>query len=98
MASTGRLPVSWSAMGSDADRGIAPESLEAGLTYRVDHKNAQLRRSFRTVGTFVAIEPRPPAEAGGDPITVLVFEVKPRFGKPGRQVVDVSHIQSISEA
>lgn len=85
-------------MGDDADRGIDPETLEPGRVYQVDHKHAQLRRSFRTVGTFVAIEPRPPAETGGDPITVLVLEVKPRFGKPGRQVVDVSHIQSISEA
>jgi hypothetical protein len=85
-------------MGDDAGRGIDPHTLESGRTYRVDHKNAQLRRSFRTVGTFVATEARPPAETGGDPITVLVFEVKPRFGKPGRQVVDVSHIQSISEA
>jgi hypothetical protein len=84
-------------MGEDTDRGIAPESLEPGHTYRVDHKHVQLRRTFRLIGTYVGTEQRPPYEAGGEPVTVLVFEVKPRFGKPGRQVVDVSQVQSIGE-
>lgn len=65
--------------------------------YQVDHKHVRLRRSFRMIGTYVGTEQRPPAEAGDAPITVLVFEVKPRFGKPARQVVDVSQLQSIIE-
>jgi hypothetical protein len=85
-------------MGDEAGRGIDPETLEPGRAYHVDHKHEQLRRSFRLVGTFVSREQRPAKEAGGEPVAVLVFEVKPRFGKPGRQVVEVSHIQSIREA
>jgi len=84
-------------MGDDADRGIAPASLEPGRLYRVDHKHEQLRRSFRLIGTYVGTEQRSPAETGGEPKAVVVFEVKPRFGKPGRQVVDVAQIQFIEE-
>jgi hypothetical protein len=84
-------------MGDDVKAGIHPDALEPGHVYRVDHKHERLRRSFRTEGTFIGKEQRPPEEGGGEPVTVLVFEVKPRFGKPGRQVIAVSTIQTIVE-
>ena len=84
-------------MGGDPSQEIDPADLEPGRTYRVDHKHERLRRSFRLIGTFVAREQRPAEERGDEPVDVLVFEVKPRFGKPGRQVVEVSAIQSIIE-
>lgn len=85
-------------MGGDSSQEIDPANLEPGRTYRVDHKHVRLRRSFRLVGTFVAHEQRPPEEGGDEPVDVLVFEVKPHFGKPGHQVVEVSAIQSINES
>ena len=84
-------------MGENAGHGIEPESLVPGRIYRVDHRHVRLRRTFRMVGSYVGMETRPPAEPGGEPLAVLVFEVKPRFGKPGRQIVDVTQIQLIEE-
>jgi hypothetical protein len=71
------------------------DQLEIGRRYRVDHKHERLRRSFRTEGMLVAIE-EPSADEGeeaGD--HVLVIEVKPRFGKPAEQRVDVATVTAI---
>jgi hypothetical protein len=86
-------------MGQKANRGIDPADLEPGHTYQVDYKHVRLRRSFRAVGTYIGAEQRPPAEDEDEdgPVDTLVFEVKPRFGKPGRQPIDVSTIQAIVE-
>jgi len=84
-------------MGQKPNRGIDPADLEPGRTYQVDYKHVRLRRSFRTVGPFIGAEQRPPEEDEDEPVDILVFEVKPRFGKAARQPIDVSLIQAIVE-
>ncbi len=74
---------------------IDPASLQPGVRYRVDHKDARLRRSFRFVGTFLGPEER---TQEGEVRQVLVFELKPRFGKPARQPVDPETITGIEPA
>jgi hypothetical protein len=82
-------------MTGDAEGPIDLDSLEPGRSYRVDYKHERLRRSFRCVGTYLGAEERPSPEPGGDPVRVLVFEVKPRFGKPASQPIEVATIQAI---
>lgn len=84
-------------MGRDEKRGIDPADLEPGHTYQVDYKHVRLRRSFRAVGVFIGAEQRPPQDDEEEPVDVLVFEVKPRFGKPARLPIDVPAIQAINE-
>jgi hypothetical protein len=79
---------------SDGD-SIDPATLEPGHRYRVDHKDARLRRSFRFDGTFLGSQER---TQDGVVSKVLVFEVKPRFGKPAHQPVDPATITSIEPA
>jgi hypothetical protein len=78
--------------GSDS---IDPATLEPGRRYRVDHKDARLRRSFRFVGTFLGPQDQ---TREGVATRVLVFEVKPRFGPPTRQPVDPATITQIISA
>jgi hypothetical protein len=83
-------------MTAHAYHGIDPDLLEPGHAYRVDYKHERLRRSFRLKGTFVGRDVRP-IEEEGEPVDVLVFEVKPRFGEPAEQAVGLSTLQSIEE-
>jgi hypothetical protein len=82
-------------MDQEAGRTIDPDALEAGRAYRVDHKNERLRRSFRFTGTFLGREER---SADGETAWFLLFEIKPRFGKPARQPVELSTILAIEPA
>jgi hypothetical protein len=84
-------------MGQDEKRGIDPADLEPGHAYQVDYKHVRLRRSFRAVGVYLGAEQRPPEEDEDEPVDILVFEVKPRFGKPARLPIDVPTIQAINE-
>jgi hypothetical protein len=70
-------------------------SLEVGRRYRVDRKDQMLRRSFRFTGTLTAIESSP---AGSEPDTPgwLTFEVKPRFGRPTLQRVDIATLLALT--
>ena len=77
------------------DATIVPDELEPGQSYRVDYKHERLRRSFRLTGTFVGREDR---DSDGETVSMLVFEVKPRFGKPSRQPVDPATLVSITAA
>jgi hypothetical protein len=69
-------------------------SLEIGRRYRVDRKDEALRRSFRFVGTLTSIEASTdgPADATHGR---LIFEVKPRFGRPTLQRVDVATLLAL---
>jgi hypothetical protein len=66
-------------------------ALEIGRRYRVDWKHDRLRRTFRSVGTLVAIEPGAEEEPG----PVLAFEIRPRFGKPALQRVHATALRAI---
>jgi hypothetical protein len=61
-------------------------AFEIGRRYRVDWKHKGLRRTFRFVGTLLSVEDATEDGAG----RVLVFEVRPRFGRPVLQRVDVA--------
>jgi hypothetical protein len=85
-------------MDADADGtrpGIDISSLEPGRRYRVEWKNDELRRSFRFAGILMSIDVSPSTTLGEEPFRRLVFEVKPRFGKPTVQRVDVATLRSI---
>ena len=82
-------------MDDKTNEGIPPDQLETGQRYRVDYKYEKLGRSFRFTGTFVGREDR---EVDGETITMLVFEVRPRFGKPSTQPVDPATLMSIAKA
>jgi hypothetical protein len=70
-------------------------SLEIGRRYRVDRKDEELRRSFRFIGTLTSIEA--PAEGPADASQGrLIFEVKPRFGRPTLQRVDVATVLALT--
>jgi hypothetical protein len=71
------------------------DALVIGHRYRVDHRHERLRRTFRTEGTLVAIEEVPPEDGQDDPGHTLVVEVKPRFGRPAEQPIDVVTITAI---
>jgi hypothetical protein len=76
--------------------GLDPDTLEPGHLYRVDYKHVRLRRGFRIHGRFLGRETRT-LEEGEEPVEVLLFEVKPRFGDPAVQPVDPATLQSIGE-
>jgi hypothetical protein len=82
-------------MDDESAKGIPPEDLETGRRYQVDYKYERLRRSFRFTGTFTGREDR---EEDGETISMLVFEVRPRFGKPSMQPVNPATLLSIAEA
>lgn len=64
---------------------VDPSTLEVGRRYRVDRRNAELRRTFRFTGTLVAIESLP-GDGPDDPPTIrLTFEERPRFAAAVRQ-------------
>ena len=84
-------------MGQKENSGIQPADLEPGHAYQIDYKHVRLRRSFRAVGIYLGPEQRPPADDEDEPVDILVFEVKPRFGKPARLPIDVPTIQAINE-
>jgi hypothetical protein len=67
-------------------------ALEIGRRYRVDWRHERLRRTFRAVGTLVAIEDA----SEDDPGPVLTFEVRPRFGKPALQHVSAADLRAIA--
>jgi hypothetical protein len=79
----------------DKDEGIDPDELETGQSYRVDYKYERLRRSFRFTGTFIGREER---DEDGETVNMLLFEIRPRFGKPSRQPVDPASLVSITKA
>ncbi|MGZ5299546.1 MAG: hypothetical protein ACXWDU_07700 [Actinomycetota bacterium] len=82
--------------GADRTRpGVDIASLEVGRRYRVDWKNEQLRRTFRSTGTLLSIEVTPATTPGEEPERWLTFEVKPRFGRATVQRVDVATLRSI---
>jgi hypothetical protein len=84
-------------MDAGQDRGkrrVDLGSLRIGRRYRVDRKNEELRRSFRFIGTLVSIETLPPGSPEGDQ-GWLTFEVKPRFGRPTLQRVDVATVLAV---
>ncbi|MGZ5296713.1 MAG: hypothetical protein ACXWEJ_03865 [Actinomycetota bacterium] len=92
------LPYSGFVMDGGADRtrpGVDIASLEVGRRYRVDWKNEQLRRTFRSTGTLLSIEVTPATTPGEEPERWLTFEVKPRFGRATVQRVDVATLRSI---
>lgn len=62
-------------------------ALEVGARYRVDWRHAELRRSFRFVGTLLSVEPEPGSAGDAETAHILRFEVKPRFGKPAVETV-----------
>jgi hypothetical protein len=64
-------------------------AFEIGRRYRVDWKHERLRRTFRFVGTLISVEDA--TEVG----RVLVFEVRPRFGRPALQRVDVAALTAL---
>ena len=70
-------------------------ALEVRRRYRIDWKNEQLRRSFRSTGTLLSIEETPATTPGGEPERWLAFEVKPRFGEATVQRIDVATLLSI---
>lgn len=85
-------------MDAGADRSkprVDLSSLEVGGRYRVDWKHAELRRTFRSTGTLIAIEERPADGSDGEPQTWLAFEVKPRFGEPTVQRMDAATVTAI---
>lgn len=88
-------------MGRGAD-GTQPlidvASLEVRRRYRVDWTHERLRRTFRFTGTLVSIEMKPATSPGDEPERWLIFEVKPRFGQPTLQRVDVETLRSIEPA
>lgn len=73
-------------------------ALEVGARYRVDWKHAQLRRSFRFVGTLLSVEPEPGHADDAETAYVLKFEVKPRFGKPAVETVHQATLMEIVPA
>ncbi|MGZ5213682.1 MAG: hypothetical protein ACXWXM_08215 [Actinomycetota bacterium] len=82
--------------GADRTRpGVDIASLEVGRRYRVDWKNEQLRRTFRSTGALLSIEVTPATTPGEEPERWLTFEVKPRFGRATVQRVDVATLRSI---
>ena len=92
-----RVPYSGFVMDAGKDHGkprIDVGSLEVGRRYRVDRKDQMLRRSFRFTGTLTAIES---PQAGAEPAGPgwLTFEVKPRFGRPTLQRVDVATVLAL---
>jgi hypothetical protein len=80
---------------TDKDKGVPPIELETGQRYRVDYKHERLRRSFRFTGTFMGREDRTEDD---ETVNMLVFEIRPRFGKPSRQPVDPATLVSIQKA
>ena len=78
---------------SPAKEPIDPATLEVGARYRVDHRHERLRRTFRTDGTYLGVEDGEDEE--GAPIKIISFEVKPRFGKPSVQRIDVATVRTI---
>jgi hypothetical protein len=74
----------------DVDRA----SLEIGRRYRVDHRNVELRRSFRFTGVLLAIDDEPSPEPGGGPVVILTFEEKPRFAPATRHRIDLAAVVS----
>ena len=70
-------------------------SLEIGRRYRVDRKDEALRRSFRFVGTLTSIEASTDGRADATTQGRLIFEVKPRFGRPTLQRVDVATVLAL---
>jgi hypothetical protein len=66
-------------------------AFEIGRRYRVDWSHQGLRRTFRFVGTLVSVEDAAEDGAG----RVLVFEVRPRFGRPVLQRVDVATLTAL---
>lgn len=71
-----------------------PRTLEVGARYRVDNRDDELRRTFRTDGTFLGMEDR--VAKDGTPIRILRFEVKPRFGKPAVQEVELTSVVTVT--
>jgi hypothetical protein len=85
--------------GKDSSRPkIDVGALEVRRRYRIDWKNEQLRRSFRSTGTLLSIEESPATTPGGQPERWLAFEVKPRFGAATIQRIDVATLLSIEPA
>lgn len=80
---------------TDKDKGVPPDELETGQRYRVDYKYERLRRSFRFTGTFMGREDRTEDE---ETVSVLMFEIRPRFGKPSTQPVDPASLVSVQKA
>jgi hypothetical protein len=81
-----------------AKRRVDIASLEVRKRYRVDWRHDWLRRSFRFTGTLLSIEETPSTPPEGEPERWLTFEVKPRFGRPTVQRVDVATLRAIEPA
>ena len=74
------------------------ERLEIGRTYRVDYKNARLRRTFRVKGTLLEVSPWRAAEGTNGGGWRLTLETSPRFGSPSRYHVDTDVMTEIVPA
>jgi hypothetical protein len=76
------------------DRAFDPDTLVVGARYRVDNRDDELRRTFRTDGTYLGVEDRTTED--GAPVRILRFEVRPRFGKPAVQEMDLSTVVTVT--